>query len=79
MIEVAHVALSVYGIATILAEYDGPAMLFAGLRRSSIGKLFSCSVCLIPWLTIIFAIALGLSLLESLAVVGLSMILARNL
>lgn len=79
MIEVLFAALSVYGIATMLAEYDGPAMIFSTLRKSKIGKLFSCSVCMLPWLTAIFAIALGLDIFESLAAIGLAMILARNL
>jgi hypothetical protein len=73
------IALAVFGIATIMVEYDGPGMVFARLRASRIGKLFGCSVCLVPWFVAVFAVIFGLGVIEALGAMGLAVILARNL
>ena len=66
------------GIATLIADYDGPFSLFTKLRTSRIGKLFDCNVCLVPYIALIPLVGLHLTLMEYLAVVGASVLLARQ-
>lgn len=71
--------LTTYGLATILAEYDGPAKVFQKIRSSKLRPLFECSVCLSPYVALIPVLCLSMGFIEYLAVIGGSVILARNL
>lgn len=77
MTEIALVAGGTYGIATIVADYDGPFGVFERLRRSRLAKLFACNVCLMPYAAIPLALGLDVGLYGYLAAIGLGVILAR--
>lgn len=67
-----------YGLATMIAEYDGPAHLFEKLRSLKyIGPLFRCNVCMSPYFALIFLFGMGLPFLAYLGVVGACVFLAR--
>ncbi len=79
MIELLIAILGTYGVAVLVSEYDGLFSIFAKARRSFLRPLLVCSVCFAVWVAIAFSIALNLSLLEYLAVLGGAVLLARNL
>lgn len=70
--------LASYSIAIIVTEYDGPLGVFYSIRRSFLGDLFGCAVCLGVYTSVIFSIGSGFSVIEYFAVVGGVTILARN-
>lgn len=76
MIDVVIAILATYGVSTLVADYDGPRDIFIRLRKRS--KFFECAVCLSPWVAVIPALLIGLSFVEYIAVVGGTIIIARN-
>lgn len=72
-------ALGVYGVATLVTEYSGPFNVFDRLRKTKVSGVFECNICLTPYLAIIPAFGLSLGMFGYFAVVGLSIILGRNL
>lgn len=66
------------GFAVMLSDYAGPGNLFAKLRSSRIGKLFECPTCLVPYLSLIPVLGLGMTLWQYLAVVGAGIIVTRH-
>lgn len=69
--------LIVYGLATIVTEYDGPFHVFAKLRASKLNSLLSCAVCVSPYIALLLIPLMGISLVQYLAVLGGSIIIAR--
>jgi hypothetical protein len=76
MVELLQTAIAAYGLSTLIADYDGPFRIFFRLRRSRLGALFECNVCLLPYIAILCLVA-PLWALNYLAVVGVGVILAR--
>lgn len=70
-------ALGVYGMATIVADYDGPFHIFERLRSGALRSLFICNVCLMPYFALVPTIGLGLGIYGYLAIVGGGVLLAR--
>lgn len=70
--------LASYSVAVIVSEYDGPLDIFYNLRRSRLSALFSCSVCLGVYVSIVFSMALSVGLVGCFAVIGGVTLLARN-
>lgn len=78
IIELIIGSLATYGIAVIVANYDGPFNILVKLRESKVGSLFTCSVCLSVYVAAFVAIFMGLSFFEYLAILGLAVLLERN-
>lgn len=70
-------AIGAYGLGTLIADYDGPFNLFVKIRTR--GKLFTCSTCLAFWFAIALSLLAGLGFVETIAVIGTSVALARHL
>lgn len=75
LVTVITFALAIYGVATVISDYDGPFGLFSELRANF--HVFRCAVCLSFW------VMLGIMLLYSvhlaaLAAFGLAILLIRN-
>lgn len=66
-------ALAVYGMSTLIAEYDGPFDIFKKVRGSTKSSLFTCVVCIACWLAIpvtLLGLHVGILWLMPLAVIG---------
>lgn len=70
-------AVGTYGLATIVADYDGPFNMFDKIRSTRLGRLFSCNVCLSPYMALIPALSLDIGFVGYIAAVGGTVILAR--
>lgn len=77
MLEVIYVALGVYGISVLLADYEGPYNLIMHLRSKT--NLLYCATCVSVWVAIPISLIASLSLVEYLAVLGINVLLTRNL
>lgn len=73
-----YAALAAYGVSTLVSDYDGPFKLFFKLRSNTSRSLFECTVCLLPYTALIVMIC-PLWALQYLAVIGIGIILSRNL
>lgn len=67
--------IGVYGIATLIAEYDGPLALFVRLRN--VAKVTRCNVCLAVWLGIPVALLANIGVLGYLATIGIVILTER--
>ena len=75
MYELLIATLATYGVATLIAEYDGPRDIFRKLRRK--GKVFECSTCLSVYIAVIPVLILSMSFLEYIAIIGAVIIIER--
>ena len=66
------------GLSLMASDYDGLADIFLKLRKSRLGKLFECSICLTPYIALIPFLGLPLTFMEYLAVVGASVLILRH-
>jgi hypothetical protein len=78
MNELVIATLATYGISIIVCEYDGPADIFYKLRTGYLSGVLSCATCFSVWVAIALSIALKLSPVECLAVIGANVLLTRN-
>lgn len=75
--ELLQAVLITVGLATLVADYDGPFNIFLRLRTSRLGRLFECNVCLCSYLALIPVLGLKMGLMQYLTIVGASVLLAR--
>lgn len=76
MVELLQASIAAYGLSTLLADYDGPFRIFFRLRRSRLGTLIECNVCLLPYVAILCLVS-PLWMLNYLAVVGVGILISR--
>lgn len=74
-------ALAVYGISSLITQYDGPFNGFCRLRDRFPSSALHCVVCVSVWLTVPIVLAgvyAGVAFIAPLAIVGF-IILLENL
>lgn len=76
--ELLQAVLITVGLATLVADYDGPFNIFLRLRTSRLGKLFDCNTCLVPYLALIPVLGLNMGFMDYLVIVGAGVILSRH-
>lgn len=75
MFDIIIAVAGTYGLATIVADYDGPFGVFEKIR--GLGRGFSYNVCLMPYFALIPTLGMGLGFFEYLAIVGTGVAIAR--
>lgn len=71
------IALGVYGVSTLIADYDGPHSIFIKLRKKFSAGLFECNVCLSVYIALVPLMFSHVSIKEYFAIIGLNIILSR--
>lgn len=73
--------LAVYGVSTLISDYDGPNNIFYRLRSKYSKSALTCTVCLSVWVALILFIpillGIGYLVLSPLAVIGGVILLER--
>lgn len=77
MIELIIASLATFGLATLIADYDGPAGILLKLRKADKTKLTHCNICLGVWLAIPISLLAGIGLVEYIAIIGIEIIIER--
>jgi hypothetical protein len=76
--DIIYAILGTFSTTLVVSSYAGPGHVFVKMRNKSsewLSELLECFPCLVWWVTVPFALLLGLDLLEYFAVVGGAMVL----